>query len=261
MGVRLDELENVLSEKRWSQADLARRSGLSEHTVGRAVRDSEPVSERSANRIARALQVQVDNLRRKQNENNMQACGEHHIEPRRLKEAMTTKGMNPTELAAKTGLSVATVSSAIRGTRRPQTSTIKKIAEAVGEDITSRYSRSSAVPEQPVEIKARAGQKSTVFYPDDEPVTENVEDQQASKPADQEPYTRRPIAVPETVVAARIETSEQTHAQGSGTLEDLYSHLQQTRRMMAALLEHVGSIEEYIRQALVAGTEGRNGTG
>ncbi len=45
-----------------SQADLARRSGPSAHTIGRVVRDGEKVSDNNAQKIATALRVEVSCL-------------------------------------------------------------------------------------------------------------------------------------------------------------------------------------------------------
>ena len=122
MGVRLDQLENVLSEKRWSQADLARRSGLSEHTIGRAVRNKEALSETSANKISRALGRGVESLNSASLETTgLQDTKYRHMDPRRLRDAMAASGMNPTELAKKTGLSVHRFVPAQRPTNAPAT--------------------------------------------------------------------------------------------------------------------------------------------
>ena len=261
MGIQLDELENVLSEKRLSQADLARRSGLSAHTVGRAVRDKEPLSETSANKIAGALRVRVDSLRSNSAAHANTDLHTRHIDPRRIKEAMASKGMNPTELAAKTGLSVSTVSSAIRGARQPQKQTVEKIAGALGEDITRWYFESSKTRAASVEIKAKAGQRNTVFYPEDGLETGPTDDRNAPSTLDQESGVKRPVAVSATVDVAAVEETPEQQQQGRGTLDELYSHVQQSRRMVTALLEHVGAIEEHIRQAVADGTKGQNGTG
>lgn len=266
MGVKLDGLENVLSEKSLSQADLARRSGLSAHTIGRAVRDKEPLSETSANKIAGALRVRVDNLQSKSVENadtdlRAQHKDPRHTDPRRIKEAMAIKGMNPTELAAKTGLSVATVSSAIRGARQPQKQTIEKIAGALGEGILRYDSESAQTFQTSVEIRAKAGQRSTVTYPEDSSNAGYSTCQKAPTVTGSQSVVQEPVAIPAAVNVAAVEQTAEHQKQGSGTLYELYSHVQQSRRIVAALLEHVGAIEEQIRQAVTAGTEGQNGRG
>lgn len=261
MGVKLDELENVLSEKHLSQADLARRSGLSAHTIGRAVRDKESLSETSANKIATALRVRVDSLQSSKLEKESIDLLGHHVDHRRLKEAMVSRAMNPTELAAKTGLSVATVSSAIRGVRQPQRQTVAKIAGALGEDITRYYSEPSDTREASVEIRAEAGQRTTILYPEDGSSAEPADDRETRNTAGQQSGVQRPPAIPAAANVDAVEETPEHQQQGRSTLDELYSHVQHSRRMVAALLDHVGAIEERIRQAVVAGTEGRNGTG
>jgi transcriptional regulator with XRE-family HTH domain len=259
MGVRLGELANVLSEKGWSQADLARRSGLSAHTIGRAVRDGEKVSEGSASRIARALCVRVDRLcdyshRRLQTypetEGGTTPVTEH-IEPRHLKRAMDEKGMNPTEVASKTGLAVATVSSVLRGTRRPQSQTIEKIAGAVGADLTSRDPLSQepvAAPPGGAELKLRAGQQGTVIYPGEETATSSSVGNGVASENMREVPDLTPVRVATESRDTGLERVREDRQDSPGALEELYSNLQQTRHMLTSLLEHVGGIEEQIRR-------------
>ena len=261
MGVKLDQLENVLSEKRLSQADIARRAGLSEHTIGRAVRDKEPLSEASAKRIAGALGVRVGSLQRNPAAYANTDLEFRHLDSWRTKEAMTSKGMNPTELAARTGLSVSTVSSARKGDRQPRKQTVEKIARALGRDITRCHSEPAEPRAASIEVRAKAGQKSTILYPEEGLETGPADDRNRPSMVDQESGVKSLSAVPAVVGTADVEETSEDQQQGRGTLDEIYYHVQQSRRMVSALLEHVWTIEEQIGKAVAASAEGQNGRG
>lgn len=262
-GYRLADLENVLSERGLSQADLARRSGLSAPTVRKAATGGEKVSAQSANKIASALRVQLQALchdRRKSSTGNTDTTadgGTEHpdFEPRKMREAMAKLGMNPTEVAARTELSVATVSSALRGLREPQKDTIARIAAAFGkapEELYSKHSTSnnpwleSPAPAPDMELRLVAGQSRTALYP-----VEISKDDETSTPV-QTPVQQKVV--------------EPTTARGedaNDTFGSLLSRLSQARQMVASLMEHIGNLETQVRQARpseeAAGQGGANG--
>lgn len=260
MGVRLNQLENVLSEKRWSYADLARRSGLSEHTIGRAVRNKEPISEASVKKISRALGREVESLRSAAVEDEFSGTEHQYIEPGHLRRAMVAKGMTPTELATKTGLSVATVSSALRGVRTPQRQTIDKINRVVGKEVRDCYSEDTSDEVAGVEIKIKAGQANAVVYPEG---TEQAAQSNGYDVSAKEALRTRDNCSEDRQLTAQPTNQRPFDEATSGertTLEELYEHVRQSRQMMAELLEHVTAIETHVGRALTAGTEGRNGT-
>ncbi|WP_047865419.1 helix-turn-helix domain-containing protein [Rubrobacter aplysinae] len=260
MGIRLDLLENVLSEKKWSQADLARRSGLSEHTIGRAVRNKEPLSEDSVNKISRALGRGMEGLSSTPVEVGFQKTTDHQVDPGRLRDAMAARGMNPTELATRTGLSVATISSMLRGLRTPTFQTIDKINRVVGKDVRASYSEDVSEEAAGVGIKVIAGQTNVVHYPE--------EDAQAAPSSGHDAFVKEAQRTRSSGPEDPLPTTQQDNQQlldnsGSGeqtTLEELYVHVRQSRRMMAELLEQVIAIESQVGSAIAAATEGRNGT-
>lgn len=249
-GYRLSDLENVLSERGWSQADLARRSGLSAPTIGRAAAARAEVSDGSAKKIASALRVQVGTLchdrgRTLSENTDSVADGANEyldFDPARMREAMADLGMNPTELAARTELSVTTVSSALRGLRQPQKDTIARIATAVGKAPAELCSKSETSDNTPVqssmqaagdELRLVAGQARTALYP--------VEINNAHE-------TPTPANEP----AQQEVTGPVTAADGyaNDTLGSLLWRLQQARQMVASLMDHIGNLETQVGQAL-----------
>lgn len=250
-GYRLADLENILSERGWSQADLARRSGLSAPTVGRATAGREEVSAGSAKRIATALRVRVGTLCRDRREsltgaaNNVADRASEHtdFDPRRMREAMSECGMNPTEIAARSELSVATVSSALRGMRKPQQNTIARIAGAFGKapvELCSEATRASGGPSvqqhprpSAGELRLVAGQSGTTLYP---PEVDGEND--ASKPA--QPVLTHGLSRPEI----------DEDGTSTDTLEGLLSRLGQARQMVGSLLEHIGNLEAQVSRAI-----------
>ena len=264
MGVRLDQLENVLSEKRWSQADLARRSGLSEHTIGRAVRNKEALSETSANKISRALGRGVESLNSASLETGLQDTKYRHMDPRRLRDAMAASGMNPTELAKKTGLSVPTVSSLLRGLRTPQPQTIDKINRVLEADVGDCYPEGASEAVAGVEIKLRAGQTNAVVYPEHPEGTAQVAQSNGydiSVEEGQRTHSKGPEGTAPTEQQTHQRLFDEAESNERTALEELYTHVRQSRQMMAELLEHVTAIEKHVGSAITAVTEGRNGTG
>lgn len=246
-GYRLADLENVLSERGWSQADLARRSGLSAPTVGRAAAGREEVSAESAKKIAGALRMQVGTLchdRRQHRSTSTDAVADGATEyvdfdPRRMRQAMAERGMSPTEIAARAELSLATVSSALRGVRSPQKDTIARIASAFGKAPTELYSKASYPEGSSVqhcsqspagELRLVAGQSRTTSYP-----PEVAGENEIKKPEEQTEVTRV-VTSPET-----------TEGRNSGdTLEGLLSRLGQARQMVGSLMEHIGNLEAQV---------------
>ena len=260
-GYRLADLENVLSERGISQADLARRSGLSAPTVRRAATGREAVSPTSANKIAGALSMRVRSLcndRRQSgtDESKPRADGaEDHpdFDPRKMREVMAKKGMNPTEIANRTELSVATVSSALRGLREPRKDTIAKIAAAVGkvpEELCRKLVNSDdASPDRLVqasgmELRLVAGQARTALYPV-KISTENETSTPAQTPVQEE--------VVESTTTGKEDTND--------TLGSLLWRLQQTRHMVTSLMDHIGDLEAQVGQALASqGASGQTST-
>lgn len=245
-GYRLTDLENVLSERGWSQADLSRRSGLSAPTVGRAAAGREEVSAESAKKIAGALRVQVGTLcrgsrQRRNTGTNAVADGATEyldFDPRRMRQAMAERGMSPTEIAARAELSLATVSSALRGVRSPQKDTIARIAAAFGKAPTELYSEAS-YPEsssvqyrsqtQAGELRLVAGQSRTTSYPQ-----VDAGEKEIQKPD-------------QPVVTTRVTGSEIEGQRATGdTLEGLLSRLGQARQMVGSLMEHIGNLEAQV---------------
>lgn len=260
MGVRLDQLENVLSEKRWSQADLARRSGLSEHTIGRAVRNKEQLSETSANKISRALGRGVESLRSTSLETGWEDTEDRHIDPGRLREAMAASGMNPTELAKKTGLSVPTVSSVLRGLRTPQPQTLDKINRVLETDVGDYYQKGVSEAAPGVEIKLRAGQTNAVVYPEGTAQVAQSNGYDASVKEGQRTRSKAPEGTAPTEQQTHQRLFDETGFGQLPALEELYAHVRRSRQMMAELLEHVTAIEKNVGSAITVAAEGRNGT-
>lgn len=262
-GYKLSDLENVLSERRWSQADLVRRTGLSATTVRRAATGSEEVSTWSAKKIARALSVSIGTLCRDRGQGRAEGAtsmahdviGELDFDPRRMSQAMSERGMNPTEIAARTELSVATVSSALRGLREPRKDTIKRLAEVVGKAPTELCSGAAhcqttphALPlrghsAEPTadELRLVAGQSTTTLYP-----VEADESNAASKPL------QKMVEGPDT----RAEIDDERGPAES--LEGLLWRLGQARQMVDSVMEYLGNLEEQVSRAI--SYEGESGS-
>jgi transcriptional regulator with XRE-family HTH domain len=254
-GYRLADLENVLSERRWSQADLARRTGLSATTVRRAAVGSGEVSAWSAKKIARALGVRIGTLCRDRGQSRdwgstsmtHGASRELDFDPRRMSEAMAERGMNPTEIAARTELSVATVSSALRGLREPREDTIQRLAEVVGKapaELCSGAERCHTSPHAPSlrgqsaepttgELRLVAGQSRTTLYP-----AEADESNGASEPPQK------------TVGGAEIRAGIEEERTTTESLEGLLWSLGQARQMVGSVMEYIGNLEEQVSWAI-----------
>lgn len=250
-GYRLSDLENVLSERRWSRADLVRRTGLSATTVRRAAAGSEEVSAWSAKKIAQALGVRIGTLCR--DRGHSRSCdstsgpdgASRHLDfdPQRMREAMDEQGMNPTEIATRTELSVATVTSTLRGLREPRKDTIQRLAEVVGKapaELCSGAARSHASPPrghsaEPTagELRLVAGQSTTTLYP-----VGRDENNAASKPPQK--------MVGGAEIRAEIDDERDT----AESLEGLLWRLGQARQMLGSVMEYIGNLEEQVSRAI-----------
>lgn len=241
----------MLSERRWSRADLVRRTGLSATTVRRAASGREEVSAWSAKKIAQALGVRIETLCRDRGHSRSLdstsvpagASGHLDFDPQRMREAMEEWGMNPTEIATRTELSVATVTSTLRGLREPRKDTIQRLAEVVGKgpaDLCSGAAHSHASPPrghsaEPTtgELRLVAGQSRTTLYP-----TEVDESNGASKPP-QKMMGRDEIGV---------EIDDERDIAES--LEGLLWRLGQARQMLGSVMEYIGNLEEQVSRAI-----------
>jgi transcriptional regulator with XRE-family HTH domain len=254
-GYKLDDLENVLSERGWSQADLVRRTGLSATTVRKASADCKEVSDWSAKKIARALGVRIETLCHDRGQGHTESAtsmalgtiGDLDFDPRRMSQAMDERGMTPTEMAARTELSVATVSSALRGLREPRKDTIQRLAEVVGKtaaELCSGAARRHTPPPAPPlrghsaepttgELRLVAGQSRTTLYP-----AEVDENNGASK-------TPQKMAGG-AEIGAEIEEERAT----AENLEGLLWRLEQARQMVCSAMEYIGSLEEQVSRAI-----------
>lgn len=245
-GYRLADLENVLSERGWSQADLARRSGLSAPTVGRAAAGREEVSVESAKKIAGALRVRVGTLCRDRRQSQRKdtnavadgGVGHLDFDPRRMRAAMAKSGMSPTEIADRTELSVATISSALRGIRTPQKDTIARIAAAFGKtpaELCSEASGPDGPSVQPLpqtsasELRLVAGQSRAALYPTE--IDRKTDTSEAERPV---------------VTRAVTEADVEEQRTSGDTLEGLLWRLGQARQMVGSLMEHIGNLETQV---------------
>lgn len=250
-GYRLVDLENVLSEKGWSQADLARRSGLSTPTIGKAASANEKVSASSAKKIAGALRMQVATLCQSRetdgsigsvsSDGDVADTGE--FDPRRMRQAMAERGMSPTEIAARTELAAATVSSALRGLRNPTENTLSKISEALGKAPEELCEGAGGHPHSPAaqgqeqspagELRLVAGQSKTTLYPD-AVGTDNDTSKQWQD-------------VVKPLVTDPGKADDQSE---NGSLGGLLRHLQQARQMVGSLMEHIEDLESQVGRAI-----------
>lgn len=259
-GYRLRDLENVLSERGWSQADLARRSGLSAPTIGKAATAGGEVSTESAKKIAGALRVDIISLCQNRNSEGSgdadSAMDSHRpslqLDPARMREAMAAGGMNPTEIAARAGVSVATVSSALRGLCRPNTTTIEGIASvlgkapeqlcsgAAGDSVTSNSQQ--LMESSAGELRLVAGQSSTARYPE-----------KMDKGSEQ-------LSGPQSEVTPSFTACEKDRDQPSSeSLGGILSHLEHVRQMVDSLLQYIGNLEAQVSRAMASEDEYGNG--
>lgn len=175
------------------------------------------------------------------------ANGELDFDPQRMSQAMAERGMNPTEIAARTELSVATVSSALRGLREPRKDTIKRLAEVVGKAPTELYSGAAHCQRTPhalplrghsaeptaSELRLVAGQSRTTLYP-----AELEESNVTSKPP------QKTVGGADTGFGI---DDERTTAE---SLEGLLWRLGQARQMVGSVMEYIGNLEEQVNRAI-----------